>query len=190
MELLSRDRTICGGLFAAQRVRNRRLSKPNTVVIRRAGYGALGRLDRVRGVRFLRLTRHAAGGPAQPEMTLRRPPRSFLRSRGRSGGHVVSPIASRRPDKNSSRCCGFLYGSGRFTITSGMIARSRAIDTRENCHSAVRHRCGKPIHCFLRTKAAEKDHKSVWCHGKDSVKVMAFSIVHPHVYGASGTRRL
>jgi hypothetical protein len=38
MELLSRDRTLCGG--AAQRVRNRRLSKPNTVVIRRAGYGA------------------------------------------------------------------------------------------------------------------------------------------------------
>jgi hypothetical protein len=31
MELLSRDRTICGGLFAAQRVRNRRLSKPNTL---------------------------------------------------------------------------------------------------------------------------------------------------------------
>jgi hypothetical protein len=27
MELLSRDRTLCGGLFAAQRVRNRRLSK-------------------------------------------------------------------------------------------------------------------------------------------------------------------
>jgi hypothetical protein len=26
MELLSRDRTICGGLFAAQRVRNRRFS--------------------------------------------------------------------------------------------------------------------------------------------------------------------
>src|ERR1700719_4011538 len=69
MELLSRDRTICGGLFAAQRVRNRRLSKPNTVVIRRAGYGDLGRLDRVRGVRFLRLTRRAADGPAQPEMT-------------------------------------------------------------------------------------------------------------------------
>ena len=67
MELLSRDRTICGG--AAQRVRNRRLSKPNTVVIRRAGYGALGRLDRVRGVRFLRLTCRAADGPAQPEMT-------------------------------------------------------------------------------------------------------------------------
>jgi hypothetical protein len=38
MELLSRDRTICGGLFVAQRVRNRRLTKPNTVVIRRAGY--------------------------------------------------------------------------------------------------------------------------------------------------------
>jgi hypothetical protein len=69
MELLSRDRTICGGLFAAQRVRNRRLSKPNTVVIRRAGYGALARLDRVRGVRFLRLTCRAADGPAQPEMT-------------------------------------------------------------------------------------------------------------------------
>src|ERR1700694_5484663 len=69
MELLSRDRTICGGLFAAQRVRNRRLRKPNTVVIRRAGYGALGRLDRVRGVRFLRLTRRAADGRAQPEMT-------------------------------------------------------------------------------------------------------------------------
>jgi hypothetical protein len=69
MKLLSRDRTICGGLFAAQRVRNRRLSKPNTVVIRRAGYGALGRLERVRGVRFLRLTCRAADGPAQPEMT-------------------------------------------------------------------------------------------------------------------------
>src|SRR3984893_14905692 len=69
MELLSRDRTICGGLFAAQRVRNRRLSKPNTVVIRRAGYGALSRLDRVRGVRFLKLTCRAADGRAQPEMT-------------------------------------------------------------------------------------------------------------------------
>ena len=33
MELLSRARAICGGLFAAQRVRNRRLSKPNSVVI-------------------------------------------------------------------------------------------------------------------------------------------------------------
>src|SRR5580692_4717329 len=43
--------------------------KPNTVVIRRAGYGALGRLDRVRGVRFLRLTCRAAGGRAQSEMT-------------------------------------------------------------------------------------------------------------------------
>ena len=53
--------------------KNRRLSKPNTVVIRRAGYGALGRLDRVRGVRFLRLTRRAADGPAQPEMTLSGP---------------------------------------------------------------------------------------------------------------------
>ena len=41
----------------------------SAVVIRRAGYGALGRLDRVRGVRFLRLTRRAADGPAQPEMT-------------------------------------------------------------------------------------------------------------------------
>jgi hypothetical protein len=69
MELPSRDRTICGGLFAARRVRNRRLSKPNIVVIRRAGYGALGRLDRVRGVRFLGLTRRAADGRAQPEMT-------------------------------------------------------------------------------------------------------------------------
>ena len=73
MELLSRDRTICGGLFAAQRVRNRRLSKPNPVVIRRAGYGDLGRLDRVQGVRFLRLTRRAADGPAQPDMTRSRP---------------------------------------------------------------------------------------------------------------------
>jgi hypothetical protein len=73
MKLLSQDRTICGGLFAAQRVRNRRLSKPNTVVIGRAGYGALGRLDRVRGVRFLRLTCRAADGPAHPEMTLSRP---------------------------------------------------------------------------------------------------------------------
>ena len=42
----------------------------NTVVIRRVGYGALGRLDRVRGVRSLRLTCRAADGPAQPEMTL------------------------------------------------------------------------------------------------------------------------
>src|ERR1700726_2347728 len=41
----------------------------NTVVIRRVGYGALGRLDRVRGVRFLRLTCRADDGPAQPEMT-------------------------------------------------------------------------------------------------------------------------
>src|SRR5580704_8178495 len=86
MELLSRDRTICGRLFAAQRVRNRRLSKPNTVVIRRAGYGALGRLDRVRGVRFLRLTRHAAGGPAQPEMT-----------RSGSPDPIRLPIAGLRP---------------------------------------------------------------------------------------------
>jgi hypothetical protein len=31
----SADRTICGGLFAAQRVRNRRLSKPNTVKSRK-----------------------------------------------------------------------------------------------------------------------------------------------------------
>src|ERR1700726_2159427 len=77
MKLLSRDRTICGGLFAAQRVRNRRLSKPNTVAIRRAGYGALGRLDRVRGVRFLRLTRRAADGPAQPEMTQSCPSRQL-----------------------------------------------------------------------------------------------------------------
>ena len=69
MELLSLHRTICGGLFAAQQVRNRCLSKPNTVVIRRAGYGALGRLERVRGVRFLRLTCRAADGPAQSEMT-------------------------------------------------------------------------------------------------------------------------
>jgi hypothetical protein len=43
--------------------------KPNTVVIRRAGYGALGRLDRVQGVRFLRLTCCAADGPVQSEMT-------------------------------------------------------------------------------------------------------------------------
>src|SRR3984893_6693973 len=79
MKLLSRDRTICGGLFAAQRVRNRRVSKPNTVVIRRAGYGALGRLDRVRGVRLLRLTCRAADGPAQPEMSSR-PEDSHLRA--------------------------------------------------------------------------------------------------------------
>src|SRR5580692_9994862 len=77
MELLGRDRMICGGLFAAQRIRNRRLSKPNTVVIRRAGYGALGRLDRVRGVRFLRLTCRAADGPAQPEMTQTGPACSY-----------------------------------------------------------------------------------------------------------------
>ena len=51
------------------RSENRHLTKPNTVVIRRAGYGALGRLDRVRGVRFLRLTCRAADGRAQPEMT-------------------------------------------------------------------------------------------------------------------------
>src|SRR3984893_16799811 len=48
--------------------------KPNTVVIRRAGYGALGRLDRVRGVRFLRLTCRAADGPAKPWRTPSGPP--------------------------------------------------------------------------------------------------------------------
>src|ERR1700738_4740201 len=106
MELLSRDRTICGG--AAQRVRNLRLSKPNTVVIRRARYGALGRLDRVRGVRFLRLTCRAADGPAQPEMTQTRlfgPPRGcrshcLVRDSGaqpeclerRSGSCATSPL--------------------------------------------------------------------------------------------------
>ena len=37
MELLSRDHTICGGLFTAQRVQNRRLSKPNTVSPRTLG---------------------------------------------------------------------------------------------------------------------------------------------------------
>ena len=42
------------------------------VVIWRAGYGALGRLDRVRGVRFLRLTCRAANGPGQPEITQNR----------------------------------------------------------------------------------------------------------------------
>jgi hypothetical protein len=31
MELLSRDRTICGGLFAAQRVRKGQLSRSNTL---------------------------------------------------------------------------------------------------------------------------------------------------------------
>ena len=97
MELLSRDRTICGGLFAAQRNRNRRLSKPNTVVIRRAGYGDLGRLDRVRGVRFLRLTRRAADGPAQPEMT--KPDTGML---GRAAYAQLPRIAARRAAKQTS----------------------------------------------------------------------------------------
>src|ERR1700719_5247146 len=93
MKLLSRDRTICGGLFAAQRVRNRRRSKPNTVVIRRAGYGALGRLDRIRGVRFLRLSCRAADGPAQPEMTQSRP---------RDERAHVAALAGARPTKGRS----------------------------------------------------------------------------------------
>src|ERR1700736_82226 len=99
MELLSRDRTLCGGLFAAQRVRNRRLSKPNTVVIRRAGYRALGRLDRVRGVRFLKLTCRAADGRAQPEMTQTgRPQPSKLRNRGKTSRLVAHfPAATARP---------------------------------------------------------------------------------------------
>ena len=127
MELLSRDRTICGGLFAAQRVRNRRLSKPNTVVIRRAGYGALGRLDRVRGVRFLRLTRRAADRPAQPEMTrsgCRDPnqlgsggvgeaPRS---GRQRSGNFILSALAS--PTVTLAQ---EITGNDRTTITRGLV---------------------------------------------------------------------
>src|SRR5262249_3462799 len=32
---------------------------------------------------------------------------------GARSGHVFSLTASRKPDKNSSRCCGFRYGSGR-----------------------------------------------------------------------------
>ena len=59
--------------------------KPNTVVIRRAGYGAFGRLDRVRGVRFSRLTCRAADGPAQPEMTQSR---RTWRNRSRSHGSL------------------------------------------------------------------------------------------------------
>src|ERR1700731_1426081 len=90
MELPSRDRTICGGLFAAQRVRNRRLSKPKTVVIRRAGYGALARLDRVRRVRFWGLTCRAAARPAQPEMTQKR-----------QSGHIRARIGASRRSKGA-----------------------------------------------------------------------------------------
>ena len=54
MELLSRDRTICGGLFAAQRVRNRSLTSQTLLSSGEQVTELLGRLDRVRGVRFLR----------------------------------------------------------------------------------------------------------------------------------------
>jgi hypothetical protein len=40
------------------------------------------------------------------------------------GGHVASPAANRRPDKNSSRRSGFRYRVARST-TTGVIARSR-----------------------------------------------------------------
>ena len=73
-------------------------------------------------------------GGSCPEADLRDHP---CDRRGGSDGHVVSPIASRRPDKNSSRCCGFRYGSGRFTITSGMIARSRAIIPRASSNNPI-----------------------------------------------------
>ena len=53
MALLSRDRTICGRLFAAQRVRKTRLKASTEqvqhIVIRPAGDGSLDRLARVRG---------------------------------------------------------------------------------------------------------------------------------------------
>jgi hypothetical protein len=55
MALLSRDRTICGRLFAAQRVRKTRLKgsteQVQHIVIRPAGDGSLDRLARVRGGR-------------------------------------------------------------------------------------------------------------------------------------------
>jgi hypothetical protein len=122
MELLSRDRTICGGLFAAQRVRNRRLSKPNTVVIRRAGYGALGRLDRVRGVRFLRLTRRAADGRAQPEMT---------RSR-----HDALRLGSAVPNSSGVR-------DQRRELAVVSCLRSEVLQER-NATTAITHGCAPP----------------------------------------------
>src|SRR6202045_2991588 len=120
MELLSRDRTICGGLFAAQRVRKPLPHKPNTVVIRRAGYGALGRLDRVRGVRFLRLTCRAADGPAQPEMTQSRPPRRAGPRRG---------VGKRSPNKrpNTPLSPASLPGFGKRQGTSGRICSCGAV---------------------------------------------------------------
>ena len=111
MELLSRDRTICGGLFAAQRVQNRRLSKPNTVVIRRAGYGALDRLDRVRRVRLLRLTCRAADGPAQPEMTLSGPePSGHALPAGWFGIFTFSPLIKATQD-TGPRLVAFIRGT-------------------------------------------------------------------------------
>src|SRR5580700_3568667 len=123
MELLSRDRTICGG--AAQRVRNRRLSKPNTVVIRRAGYGALGRLDQVRGVRFLRLTRRAADGPVQPEMT-----RSRLSPKAKSRG---SSWVERRSASG-------LLDDGFAPIPAVRGTKVEPIGPAVSGHSPVRHR--------------------------------------------------
>ena len=45
------------------------LSRSNTLSSGQAGDGSPGERARVRGVRLLRLTCHAAAGPAQPEMT-------------------------------------------------------------------------------------------------------------------------
>src|SRR3984893_2641773 len=53
------------------------LSRSNTLSSGRRVNGSPGERARVRGVRLLRLTCHAAAGPAQPEMT-RSGPRSEL----------------------------------------------------------------------------------------------------------------
>ena len=65
MALLSRDRTICGRLFAAQRVRKTRLKgsteQVQHIVIRPADAGSLKRLARVRGGRANLLLRGTKG---------------------------------------------------------------------------------------------------------------------------------
>src|SRR5580693_6218060 len=56
-----------GSLLASQRVR--KLNRARLTRWHPVGGGSLSRLIRVRRVRLMRLTRHAAEGPAQPEMT-------------------------------------------------------------------------------------------------------------------------
>src|ERR1700719_1029114 len=61
-----------GSLFASQRVR--KLNRARLTRWHPVGVGSLSRLIRVRRVRLMRLTCHAAEGPAQPEMTRSGPP--------------------------------------------------------------------------------------------------------------------